>query len=98
MKLYLIHCGFYDAELCAGIYESHVNYFIAAENFDEARTKVKALPEFKQRHMHVDGVQEIAAVGGFKIELTRDESLREETIVHNFKHRDLAPQPKPPTL
>lgn len=26
MNLYLAHCGFYDTEVCDGLYESHVNF------------------------------------------------------------------------
>ncbi len=92
MKLYLIHCGFYDNEVCDGLYESHVNFFISAENFEDARAKAKLLPEFQNKRMHVDGLQEIQAVGGFKIHLEHDASLKNQTQILNFKHRDLAPK------
>ena len=49
MKVYLVHCGFYDPELCEGLYEGHVNFFVAAESFDDARAKAKLIPEFKVR-------------------------------------------------
>ena len=93
MKLYLIHCGFYDSELCGGLYESHVNFFVAGENFDDARTKAKLILEFKTKHMHIDGLQEINAVAGLKVVLEADASLQGQTIVINHKHRDLAPKP-----
>ena len=41
MKLYMVHCGFYDADICEGLYESHVNYFVAAEDFAGARARAK---------------------------------------------------------
>lgn len=92
MKLYLVHCGFYDSEVCDGLYESHVNYFVAAESFEDARVKVKLIPEFQGKRMHVDGLQEILSVGGFKIHLEHDVTLENQTQILNFKHRDLAPK------
>lgn len=92
MKLYLVHCGFYDTEICDGLYESHVNFFVSAESFEDARAKAKLLPEFQSKRMHVDGLQEIQAVGGFKV-LEHDASLNSQTQIINFKHRDLAPKP-----
>ena len=93
MNLYLIHCGFYDADLCDGIFESHVNFFVAAENFEDARLKAKLLSEFKTKRMHIDGIQEIQAVSGFKINLEYNPLLKDQTHIVNFKHRDLAPKP-----
>jgi len=37
-----------DADICEGLYEGHVNYFVAAENFDEARAKAKSYPSSKK--------------------------------------------------
>lgn len=91
-NLYLIHCGFYDMDLCDGIYESHVNFFVAAPSFEEARLKAKQLPEFQGKRMHVDGVQEISAVSGMRIKLEEDSSLNGKTIVTSHRHRDLAPK------
>lgn len=97
MKLYLVHCGFYDSEVCDGLYESHVNFFVAADSFEAARLKAKEDPQFKGKRMHVDGLQEITAVDGFRIELTEDSSLQGKTVLLNNKHRDLAPKPNPQT-
>ncbi len=93
MKLYLIHCGFYDADLCGGLYESHVNFFVAANSFEEARAKAKLIPEFAAKRMHVDGLQEITAVNGHIVQLQEDLSLQGETVIQNHKYRDLAPKP-----
>ena len=94
-KLFLVHCGFYDADLCDGIYESHVNFFVVAEDFQAARLKAKELAEFKGKRMHVDGLQEIEAVGGHRVRLEADASLGGANLVHSLKHRDLAPKPTP---
>ena len=92
-KLYLVHCGFYDLELCHGIYESHVNFFVAADSFEDARVQVKTVPEFVSKKMHVDGLQEITAVMGKRLILEEDASLQGATQVTSSRHRDLAPKP-----
>ena len=97
LKLYLVHCGFYDTELLDGIYESHVNFFVAAASFEEARAKVRFEPEFLKKKMHVDGLQEIRAVNGHKIDLTRDASLGDGTEIISSRHRDLAAKKPAPT-
>lgn len=90
MKLYLVHCGYYDQELCDGVYESHVNFFIAAKDFDDARTRAKLIPEVKAKRMHVDGVQEVEAASGYRIKLEQDLTLNGNTVVLSSRHRELA--------
>ena len=92
MNLYLVHCGYYDADLGDGIYENHINFFVTAESFEHARTKAKLLPQFKDKRMHVDGLQEIQSVDGFRIKLEEDLSLGGQTLLANHRHRDLAPK------
>ena len=92
MKLFLVHCGFYDKDVCDGLYESHVNYFVSAEDFEDAKMKAKQIPEFQMKKMHVDGLQEIQAVNGFRVILQSDSNLENKTIITNYKHRDLAPK------
>ena len=89
MKLYLVHCGFYDLELCEGIYESHVNLLVAAASFEEARVRVRENREFHTRKMHVDGLQEIALVSGFDVTLTKNVTSKNETRLLSHRHRDL---------
>ncbi len=97
MKLYLVHCGFYDSDICDGVYESHVNFMVAAATFEEARLKAKELPEFKNKRMHVDGLQEVAAVNGCRVFLEEDSTLAGKTLLINNKYRDLAPKLLPQT-
>lgn len=92
IKLYLVHCGFYESELFDGIYEFHVNFFIAASTFEEAIKKTKALPEFQRQRMHVDGLQEVMAVNGYRLYLNEDTKLEGKTVFTSKKHRDLAPK------
>lgn len=90
MKLYLVHCGFYDQEIGEGIYESHTNFFVAAESFEEARSRARSKPEFQEKRMHVDGMQEILVVDGCRVHLEEDPGFQGRSSILNFKHRDLA--------
>jgi hypothetical protein len=92
LNLYLVHCGFYDTELLDGVYESHVNFIVTGESFEEARAKVKQEPDFQKKRMHVDGLQQIDAVRGCRITLTPDPALEGKTILTSSRHRDLAPK------
>ncbi len=90
MKLYLVHCGFYDDTIGEGLYEGHTNFFIAATTFEEARARAKTLPEYKARRMHVDGLVEIEVVDGYRVKLEGVHAQEGKTVLHNQKHRDLA--------
>ena len=92
MKLFLVHCGFYDTDLLDGVYESHVNFIIPAESFEDARTKVKLEPDFQKKRMHVDGLQLMDAVKGYRITLSHDSMLEGQSLITSNRHRDLAPK------
>jgi hypothetical protein len=92
LKLYLVHCGFYDLEVLDGNYESHVNFLVAATSFEAARLQAKGLPDFQRKHMHVDGLQEIQAVSGCEVVLREDAAFEGRTVVVANKHRELAPR------
>ena len=92
LKLFMVHCGFYDSELLEGVYESHVNFIVAADSFEDARAKVKLEPEFQKKRMHVDGLQQIESVSGCRITLTPDASLEGRTTLVSSRQRDLAPK------
>jgi len=77
-------------QVCDGLYEGHVNYFIAAQTFDDAKIKVKSLDEFMIKKMHVDGIQEVQLVNGYKVNLILDQQSLGQTKIVNFKHRELA--------
>lgn len=89
MNLYSIHCGFYDDEISEGIYEFHVNIPIVAETTERAKTLVRANPIFQKKKMHIDGIQEIKSVSGYKIELVQDTSRTNQTCIDSHHHRDL---------
>ena len=88
MKLYLIHCGFYDEEISDGIYEFHVNIPILAAHVDEAKKKVRVVPQFVAKKMHIDGIQEIESVEGYTITFVKKDEER-GTSIQNIRHRDL---------
>ena len=89
IKLFLVHCGFYDPGVCDGIYESHVNLFVVAESFESAKIRVRDIPVFKQRRMHIDGMEEIEAVNGARVHLEPDPALEGRTLTTSNRHRDL---------
>ena len=45
-KLYNIHCGFYDKSVTGGLFEGHTNILVVAEDFADAKAKVKSKAEF----------------------------------------------------
>ena len=90
MKLYLVHCGFYDKDLSDGLYETHMNFMVAAASAVDARASVKKKEVFREKRMHVDGMQVIEAVDGFRVSLSYDESLSDQSLLETIRHRDLA--------
>ena len=90
MNLYLVHCGFYDPEICEGIFEFHTNFFVVAQDFENARLNVKNIPEFKLKRMHIDGVQQITAVLGYRVILLEVAELNGKSVVKNHNFRELA--------
>lgn len=94
-KLFLVHCGFYDATWGANTFENHTNFFVVAESAAEARQLVKNKSEVQKLRMHVDGLLEIQQIDGYKIDLQPAEN--QDSLIIPHMHRDLAPsnQQKP---
>ena len=69
MKLFLIHLGFYDPEL--GIYEMHINKLVAAPDAKTAKANIKHSKIFVDKNMHVDGIEEISMIDGYRISLEK---------------------------
>ncbi len=88
MNLYLIHCGYYDEEISGGIYEFHVNIPVVAETLDDAKKRVRLEPLFARKKMHIDGIQEVKTVAGYRIELTPDNQRAQQTQITTHPHRD----------
>ena len=82
MKLYLVHAGFYDENISGGFYESHTNYFIAANDVKEAKIKAKQIPEYKKKKMHIDGIKVIEKVENYSIQLLENKSTNNDSDVH----------------
>ena len=81
MKLYLIHAGFYDRKVSGGFYESHTNYFVAADTKTEAKKKAKSIPEYTAKKMHIDGIKELSYVDGYKVSLEEGKNSKQEGIL-----------------
>lgn len=62
----MFHCGFYPD---GDIYEQHKNFFIVAEDMRQADKDLHNLLYDKEEKYHVDGVQHIDMVEGYKISL-----------------------------
>ncbi|MCB0406045.1 MAG: DUF1543 domain-containing protein [Bdellovibrionales bacterium] len=89
MKLYSVHCGYYDRATGDGVYESHVNLFVAATDFADAKKRVKKNPRFKEKKMHVDGLQEISAIDGYRVVLEKTDGLEADTQVNNLSYDEI---------
>ena len=92
MQLYMVHCGFYDPEVGDGLYENHTNIFLLAEDFSAARAKVKLQKEFRAKKMHIDGLLEVQAVEGFRLDFKPDDSLAGKTRISSLKYGSRVPQ------
>ncbi len=88
MKLFLVHAGFYDEKVSGGFYESHTNYFIAADDVKEAKKKAKEIHEYKKKKMHIDGIIEIDSVDGYKVLLERNEK-RDQDSGNKYSYDDV---------
>lgn len=86
-KLFLVHLGYYDSQ-SNGVYESHTNAFIAAKDFYEAKTKAKQIPNFRSSKMHIDGMQQIDSVMGYKVILEKQDNA--ETVIINKTYKQLS--------
>jgi hypothetical protein len=83
MKLFLIHVGFYDPEIMDGLYEQHINYFVAAQNIKEAKKKAQLKSIYKRKKMHIDGIQELNVVDGFRVNLI-PENNDNDAVIYNY--------------
>ena len=82
MKLFIVHVGFY--ELSIGIYELHSNILVVAKDVQEAKENVKNLDIFKDKQMHIDGIQEISSVDGYAIVLSKNESVDRQNKLYSY--------------
>tara|TARA_B100000676_G_scaffold311685_1_gene382527 strand:+ start:1654 stop:1923 length:270 start_codon:yes stop_codon:yes gene_type:complete len=89
MKLYMVHVGYYDLDSGEGIYESHKNFFVAAKDPKEAKSKTFDLEEFTKKNMHIDGIKEISNVQGYEVSLVKNENLREGEVLGYDQSREL---------
>jgi hypothetical protein len=91
MNLFILHCGFYDATDAVALFENHANFYIVAEDFVDAKAQMKAHPTFRSKRMHIDGIQKVLAINGYRIELRKDEGLDGKTVLENLKYGSRSP-------
>ena len=80
MKLFMVHVGFYDDEVGEGIYESHINFFVAAGNAKSAKKKIMNMKKFRDKKMHIDGIKEIFSVDGYKVNLIKSPDQKKSKV------------------
>ena len=85
----MVHVGFYDQYIGDGIYETHLNYFIAAMNAKDAKAKTQNLEEFKAKSMHIDGIKEINNVEGYEVTLKESDTNLEGEILSYDEAKEL---------
>ena len=83
MKLYLVHVGFYDPSIMEGLYEQHANFFVVAENVIDAKKKARQNSTYKKKKMHIDGIQELDIIDGYRIKLIGNDSV-DNTISYGY--------------
>ncbi|UYL09378.1 DUF1543 domain-containing protein [Bdellovibrio sp. SKB1291214] len=86
LKLYNVHCGFYDKTVTGGLFEGHTNILVVADSFADAKNKIKGKSEFKRLKMHIDGIQEIDTVDGYAISLKEQPALANTTVLKRQKY------------
>ena len=84
MKLYLVHVGFYDPNIMEGLYEQHANFFVVAKNVVAAKKKARENTVYKKKKMHIDGIQELKIIDGYRINLIRDD-LSNDTVNYGYE-------------
>jgi len=83
MKMYLIHAGYYNPEIMGGLYEQHTNYFIVAKSVIDAKKRARQNSLFKKNKMHIDGIQELIAIDGYRIKLIKDD-LKDDMVTYSY--------------
>lgn len=89
MKLFMVHVGFYDQSIGDGIYETHLNYFLAAEDPKDAKIKAQSLEEFQTKSMHIDGIKEISNVQGYEVILKENSNPQEGEVLSYDEAKEL---------
>ena len=85
----MVHVGYYDFDSGEGIYESHKNFFVAAKDPKEAKSRTFSLEEFTKKNMHIDGIKEISNVQGYEVNLVKKENLKEGQIIGYDESKEL---------
>ena len=89
MKLFMVHVGYYDTSIGEGLYETHLNYFVAAKDAKDAKNKAHQLSEFQERSMHIDGMKEISSVEGYKVTLEKDSESKSGEVISYDETKNL---------
>ena len=80
MKLFMVHVGFYDDDVGEGIYESHINIFVAAGNPKSTKKKIMSMDKFRDKKMHIDGIKEINNVDDYEVHLIKNPKQKKAKV------------------
>jgi hypothetical protein len=87
MKLFLVHCGFYDQGMSdekPNIFEGHHNFYIVAKDRHDAKQKAKGKPLYQKLKMHIDGIHELDVIDGYRIVLEKSAASGSKINVTNY--------------
>lgn len=85
----MMHVGYYDKNIGDGIYEVHLNYFVAALNPKDAKFKTHSFVEFQEKSMHIDGIKEISFVDGYEVVLKESSEVHDGEIIQYDDAKEL---------
>ncbi len=83
MKLYIAHVGYYEPEI--GIYELHTNFHVVAAA-RAAKEIIKNKDIFKNKKMHIDGIQEVTHIDGYDIQPVKNNN---QIVNQSFGYDDV---------
>ena len=66
-----------------GLYGQHANYFVVAKNVRDAKKKARQNSIYKKKKMHIDGIQELNIIDGYRINLIWDDSS-DDTVHYSY--------------
>jgi len=58
-------------------------FFFVAKNVKEAKTRAKMNQVFQNKNMHIDGIQELNLVDGYRVNLVKETGTK-ETVNYSY--------------
>ena len=74
---------FYEGETTRDKIMQGLNYYAYHKNVKDAKKKAKQNSIYKKKKMHIDGIQEVNNIDGYRINLTWDDSS-DDTVNYGY--------------